>query len=184
MSDIDVDPILDQTDVVLSNGAPSFVCDVCGKDFDTAQGLRGHMSSGHRKLVPCPDCGREVREGVGMTMHRRSMHGVLSKASKDNPRKECPECGKRYLSKDLARHLRQVHKMGSKVGRPRKTPAATGIVVRKRGMDLRAEEITRTTCALLWPDGIPPSELEQVLIWHGQTTEFFKQVTPQQEPEQ
>jgi uncharacterized C2H2 Zn-finger protein len=148
-------------------------CPTCGKQFASSNALGGHLATAHKAKEPCPHCGMEFSPGVGMGIHLSRSHGVHSPAKK---RKECPECGKNIISKDMARHRRDVHGVRT-VGQPSsKTPPP--VKAPRRDKPLTAEQITRTACVMLWPDGVPSDRLEAVLRWHAETVAFLDLVQP------
>ena len=158
----------------------TFKCDTCGQEFATSNGLGGHLSAAHKRQVPCLECGKLVREGVGMTQHMKLVHG--SKKGDPASRTTCPECGKNFRRNDIARHLRNVHHINGGLRGYMKQAVATlntsveVITKPAKRKPLTAEQITRTACAMLWPDGVPMSQLEAVLRWNTQTAEFLHRV--------
>ena len=148
------------------------VCDQCGREFESAQGLGAHQASHLAKKELCAHCGQSFMSGAGMGRHLSTAHGVNNgKSLYRNQRRDCPECNKSVRAKDLARHLRDVHKKGP-AAKPRNQEARKATLPEP----LTAEQITRTAAQMLWPEGIPHDKLDALMMWHQETVEFLSQV--------
>ena len=145
-----------------------YICDKCGREFTSAQGLGAHQGSHYAKKVACEFCGKEYMIGAGMGRHISTAHNVSDRPQpyKDQ-RKACVECGKTMRAKDMARHMRDVHKTGAEA-KPRSKPEPTP-------EPLTADQIVKATATMLWPKGIPHDQLDALMVWHRQTVAFLSQ---------
>ena len=160
-----------ETPIVTERDRPNpYVCQVCGREFTSAQGVGAHQGSHYAKKVPCEFCGKEYMNGAGMGRHLSTAHNVSDRPqSYKDQRKECAECGKTMRAKDMARHMRDVHKK-----KPEVKPLPRAAITPKPE-PLTADQIVKAAAAMLWPTGIPHDQLDALMVWHRQTVAFLSQ---------
>ncbi|XP_045156128.1 zinc finger protein 501-like [Echinops telfairi] len=94
------DPSILMDDMGISNGAKSYQCKHCGKDFTQYTCLIQHMRAHKKeKSFNCMECGKTFNSPSDLTRHKRTHSG-------ERPY-NCKECGKAFnLSSNLTRHMR------------------------------------------------------------------------------
>jgi endogenous inhibitor of DNA gyrase (YacG/DUF329 family) len=117
---------------------------------------------------PCPECGKLYVPGAGMGVHRASAHGTLNKTTRHGrPRRECPECGKWFSSRDMARHMRR-HGI-----EPVKKPSKP----RPVALDWDVDDIFTVVVQQLWPGGVIPTQAVIALVkWREATQEMLEAI--------
>jgi DNA-directed RNA polymerase subunit RPC12/RpoP len=144
-------------------------CRECGRDFDNANALNGHMKSHRQKKALCPECGKLYVEGTGLAVHRRSQHGVESERQKrangakpkqTKPRVACEVCGEVMRKDNLARHMATKHAQ-----------------VSVQAEEWSVEDIFDTVVSMLWPTGhMPVKAMNPLIIWREATAKMLIEV--------
>jgi endogenous inhibitor of DNA gyrase (YacG/DUF329 family) len=120
--------------------------------------------------VPCPDCGLRYTAGTGLGVHRKRTHGISARRASKRPLRDCPECGKTYPSKDMARHLR-THGIVRGRGRPPKYPKQQPL------SEVDADDIFATVVSIIWPDGnVPVASVMALVQWREATQRMLTEV--------
>ncbi|CAL8128477.1 unnamed protein product [Orchesella dallaii] len=102
------------------SGAPTFMCNLCGRIFLNQQRLTRHNEvHSQEKRYKCPICQKGLSQPNSVKEHMSTIHGV----GREDEYFTCtqPNCNTRVRSLSyLYRHLRTVH--GVYTGKPRKKP--------------------------------------------------------------
>jgi hypothetical protein len=106
-----------------------------------------------REKVPCPECGVEYYRGPGITMHRKSAHGVQ------------PAGNAALRKRDRERKRRSRAKAKSL------TPTTAQV---DAGSELTADDILVSFVSMRWPERMPTSVMAPLLDWREATSRMLE----------
>ena len=86
----------------------SYICNICGKEFDTINKLKGHKSKCGKinEIIICPICNKEFKGKQGLSQHFSRTHSLPETNKKVSPFNEirddlfCQYCGKQCKNKN------------------------------------------------------------------------------------
>jgi len=85
-------------------------CGECGKMYTNQTSLKYHKYSKHQEKPSCDQCKEEFLNYSNYIEHRRLKHRGNVQTKKSDY-KECQECKRQILSKNMARHIKEYHAM-------------------------------------------------------------------------